>query len=202
MCRLESFERHGDSFHLSLSRTSYKIFLGTNLRNASLADQYGQKILANAIGLSTALISSDGFLMMGRRNASVAYYPSRVHPFAGALEPRDPLNIFDEVRRELHEELSLSENDFEQILCTGMAEDLSLRQPEMIFAAKSNRTRQQIESQLNYEEHRGVWVSGIDRQSIAVVLAGNEQFTPIARAAILLWGRLEFGDKWFDANRA
>jgi hypothetical protein len=202
MCRLESLESRGDQLHLQLSRTSYKIFMGTNLTHAELADQYGAGILANPIGLSAALISSDGFLLLGRRNANVAYYPSRVHPFAGALEPGEPLDVFEDVRRELREELSLEEDDVREIVCTGMANDLSLRQPEMIFAVRSNRDRRQIESQLDHEEHRGVWVSGIDRKSIEAALASNEQFTPVARAAILLWGRLEFGDEWFDANRA
>ena len=27
--------------------------------------------------------------MLGRRNASVAYYPGRVHPFSGSLEPQE-----------------------------------------------------------------------------------------------------------------
>jgi hypothetical protein len=200
MCRLESLESRGDSLHLQLSRTSYKIFMGTNLTHAELADQFGPGILANPIGLSAALISSDGFLMLGRRNANVAYYPSRVHPFAGALEPAEPLNIFDDVRRELREELSFEKDDVQKIACIGIANDLSLRQPEMIFAVRSNRDRQRIESQLDHEEHRGVWVSKVDCQSIEAALAGDEQFTPIARAAILLWGRLEFGDEWFETR--
>jgi hypothetical protein len=197
MCRLESFQENGDSLHLLLSRTSYKVFMGTNLSHAELADQYGPGILANPVGLSAALISSDGFLLLGRRNANVAYYPSRVHPFAGALEPADPLNIFDDVRRELREELSLGDADVSEIVCTGMASDLSLRQPEMIFAVRAKHDRARIESQLDREEHRGVWSCGIDRRSIEAALASDEQFTPIARAAILLWGRLEFGDEWF-----
>jgi hypothetical protein len=48
--------------------------------------------------VSPALLTADGFLMMGRRNASVAYYPNRVHPFAGALDPGDA-DMFAAVRR-------------------------------------------------------------------------------------------------------
>jgi hypothetical protein len=202
MCRLESFDTKNNSLHLALSRTNYKTFLGTNLMNGNLADQYGPEVLANPIGLSAALISSDGFLMLGRRNASVAYYPGRLHPFAGALEPREPLDIFADVRRELREELSLGEKDIEQIVCTGIAEDISLHQPEMIFAVKSTRTREEIELQLDAHEHTGIWTSEIHREAIEPALRSKEAFTPIAIAAILLWGRLEFGDKWFNANRA
>jgi hypothetical protein len=191
MCRLESLESRGDQLHLRLSHTSYKIFMGTNLSHSDLADQYGPGILANPIGLSAALISSDGFLLLGRRNANVAYYPSRVHPFAGALEPSERVDVFEEVRRELREELSLADADVREIVCTGMASDLSLRQPEMIFAMRSNRDRALIESQLDRED---------DRDSIETALTSDEQFTPIARAAILLWGRLEFWDEWFETH--
>ena len=64
--------------------------------------------------------------MLGRRNATVAYYPSRVHPFAGSLEPADDLDVFDDVFRESREELALGKGDIADIVCTGVAEDQSL----------------------------------------------------------------------------
>ncbi len=95
MCRLERWQA-GRTLELFVSRTSYKPFLGTNLTHATLADRYGAEVLANAVGLSIALATVDRWLMLGRRNGSVAYYPQRVHPFAGALEPADPLDVFAE----------------------------------------------------------------------------------------------------------
>ena len=101
--------------------------------NAALAEEFGDKVLANPIGVSTALETADGFLLMGRRNDSVAYYPNRVHPFAGALEPRDDLDVFDDVRRELHEELAMTPDSIADIACIGVAEDNNIRHPELIF---------------------------------------------------------------------
>ena len=157
MCRLESFEVQGSRLHLNLSRTSYKAFLGTNMHHPELAGQYGQAVLANPVGLSGLLISGDGHVMMGRRNDKVAYYPARVHPFAGALEPRENLDVFSEILREFDEELSLSESELSELVCIGIAEDQSLRQPELIFLARAKPTRDQIESRLDPTEHRGVW---------------------------------------------
>jgi hypothetical protein len=88
MCRLESWNAPSDKLHLVLSRTSYKAFFGTNMRNPQLADAHGRAVLANPVGVSPALLSSDNHLMLGRRNALVAYYPHKLHPFAGAIEPR------------------------------------------------------------------------------------------------------------------
>src|SRR5690349_12363656 len=86
MSRLERWTATPDRLELFLSTTSYKPFLGTNLYHPDLADTYGRDVLANPVGVSPALETADGFLLFGRRNASVAYYPNRIHPFAGALE--------------------------------------------------------------------------------------------------------------------
>src|SRR5438270_2948610 len=149
MVRLESWQTSGDQLQLTLSRTSYKPFLGTNLHHPELADRYGRSILANPVGVSPALETSDGWLMFGRRNASVAYYPQRVHPFAGALEPRDADDVFAAVYRELAEELNFTAADIAEARCAGIAEDRSIRQPELIFRVTSTRTREQIEATLD-----------------------------------------------------
>ncbi len=199
MCRLESFTAD-QSLKLVLSKTSYKPFFGTNLHNSHLADIYGQHVLANPVGVSPALVSSDGYLMLGRRNASVAYYPHKLHPFAGALEPRDDLDIFDEVRRELAEELSFTLADIANIRCSGFVEDISLRQPELILAVRSTRSRAQIESQVDRKEHGGSFAIPARRDAIESTLRDARHFTPVAIASLLLWGRLEFGDEWFRSR--
>lgn len=198
MCRLESMSAKAGRMDLLLSPASYKQFVGTNMGNPALADVYGQQVLANPVGLSTLLLSSDRYLLMGRRNASVAYYPSRVHPFAGCLEPADQLDVFADVRRELREELSLNDQDIAEMTCTGIARDISLRQPELILAATSTRTFTQIESQLDPHEHRGVFRIPATREAVEAALHSNEAFTPVGIAAILLWGRTQFGDDWFS----
>src|SRR2546423_316715 len=84
-----------------------------------LADRFGPQVLANPVGVSPALLTADNYLMMGRRNASVAYYPGRIHPFAGALDPQDS-DVFAAVRRELKEELAFEIQDVTEIFCTGI----------------------------------------------------------------------------------
>ena len=200
MVRLESWDA-GAELQLTLSRTSYKTFLGTNLYHADLADRYGPAVLANPVGVRTALETSDGWLMFGRRNASVAYYPNRIHPFAGALEPKDASDVFTAVRRELAEELSLGDADIEDIRCTGIAEDLSIRQSELIFRAKVNHTRAQIELHVDRTEHHESWAVQADRRSIDAALTDVSIHTPVAVAAILMWGRIAFGPAWFEAHR-
>lgn len=199
MCRLESWSAAPDCLALTLSETTYKRFLGTNLTHPELADRYGRQILANPVGVSPALLTADGFLMMGRRNASVAYYPNRIHPFAGALDPAD-VDPFAAVRRELNEELALTDADVPDIRCTGIAEDLSIRQPELIFLARTTRTRGQIEAALDGTEHHGSCALAADERSVEAALKrdqGDHGLTPVAVASLLLWGRAAIGAEWF-----
>ena len=199
ICRLESWDTSPDALRLKLSQTSYKPFLGTNLSHPELAEQYGRDVMANPVGVSPALHTADDFLLLGRRNASVAYYPNRIHPFAGALEPRDGGDLLAAVRRELHEELGLSLCDVSRVRCTGVAEDRALRQPELLFLAEVSLTRARLEAQVHADEHH-------DGVAIPATQAGIERaiqdplLTPVAIAALLLWGRLRFGDAWFGAR--
>jgi len=200
MCRLESWEASADSLQLQLSLTSYKPFLGTNLSHPEFAERFGRDVMANPVGVSPALHTADNFLLLGRRNDSVAYYPRRTHPFAGALEPKDGGDLFAAVRRELHEELALAASDIAEIRCTGVAEDTGLRQPELIFRVRSTLTRVQIESQVHDEEHGDSVAVPAEPDEVARVIRDPE-LTPVAVASVLLWGRIMFGNEWFQAHR-
>jgi 8-oxo-dGTP pyrophosphatase MutT (NUDIX family) len=197
MCRLERFTA-GKTLELELSPTSYRIFWGTNLNNSGLAKKYGRGSLANAVGLSCALESADGFLMLGQRNASVAYYPSRIHPFAGALEPAEKMDVFAEARRELKEELGLESEDIAGLACVAIIEDVSIAQPELIVSAKITRTRSQLENSLDQTEHDSLMAIEPIRHKVESSLS-DSAMTPVALGTILLWGREHFGADWFDA---
>lgn len=200
MCRLESFEvdESPPRLTLVLSPTSYKPFVGTNLHNAHLAERYGLGALANPVGLSCGLIAADGFLMMGRRNNRVAYYPDRVHPFAGALEPPAD-DVFGEVLRELREELHLLPQHISEMRCLGIAEDRALHQPELIFTARSTLPRAAIEARLSDEEHEVCVALSLEDKHLRYELADHARFTPVGLATVLLCGRALLGTPWFDA---
>lgn len=201
MCRLERWELTPGTgrLRLVLSNTSYKPFLGTNMTHPELADRFGPDVMANPVGVSPALETADGYLLLGRRNASVAYYPGRVHPFAGAVEPRDGGDGFAAVRRELREELSLQPDEITEVRCAALVREPALRQTEMIFRARVPVSRQRIIERLGREEHLGVYSvpatqSGIDEAT------ADPRLTPVAGAALLLWGRSRFGREWFDVR--
>lgn len=186
MCRLESFHTTDDRLDLTLSHTSYKQFLGTNMSHPEVADQFGQTSLARPVGLSSAVVCAGGELVLGRRNQSVAYYPNRIHPFAGALEPSENVDVFDEARRELAEEIALMPAQIVSMELCAVAEDQALRQPELIFLVHTSRQRTEMERNLDQAEHHGmVWIEP-NGQAAKAILA-SDHLTPIARATITLW---------------
>jgi hypothetical protein len=176
VCRFESCVPAGSGLVLSVSQTSYRIVVGTNFCNPQLASTHGPEFLANPLGVSAALRSRDGRLVLGRRNHSVAYYPDMLHPFAGSVEVRPRINLFDDVRRELDEEIGLGPQDISSIRFVGIAQDLTLLHPEAIFVVDSTCDAREILARVRNDEH----------SHARVIDAGGDlrEITPIGLAAI------------------
>jgi hypothetical protein len=188
MYRLESFDASPALLRLSVSSTSYKPFVGTNLFNPQLATQYGPGVLANPVGVSTLVHTADDFLMLGRRNTSVAYYPDRVHPFAGTIDPEDGDDPFVAAQRELKEELRLSGEHISGQRCVGLVEDNAILQPELIFVAGTTLSRDQIQQHVDCAEHSATWSTTTSRPAIDAALL-DPVLTPVAVAGLTLWSR-------------
>lgn len=195
MCRFEGYEVLGRRLVIRWSQTGYREFLGTNMTRPELPGDER----ANPVGVSTGLVSVDGWFMLGRRSGNVAYYPHRLHPFSGSLEPSADVNLFAEARRELHEELSLSDADVAEIALLGIVEDTKLNHPETILSARSTLSRAEVEARMDRHEHTACWACRDDPDALAAAAAEmREQLTPVALGAILLHGRQQFGDSWLQ----
>jgi 8-oxo-dGTP pyrophosphatase MutT (NUDIX family) len=201
MCRLERWDATPEALFLTLSPTTYKTFLGTNMANRQLADRHGKSILANPAGTCVALESADGQLVLGRRNAKVAYYPDRVHPVAGALEPDDDGDPFITARRELAEELHLRPEDVTDLVCLGILEDHRLRQPELAFCARTSRRLEDIRGALDRMEHEALIGIPISVTAVEEAIA-DPALTPVGVGSLMLWGRERFGDEWLADTHA
>ncbi len=187
MCRLESFDASSNQLKLTFSPTSYKPFVGTNLKNPHFADLYGLTVLANPLGASVALSTADGFLLFGRRGGRVAYYPNRIHPFAGCLEPTEADDVFAVVYRELTEEVNLQRSDLADVACLGIARDVSIRQAELVFSATTSLTRADVEARLDATEHDALWSVPLNDVALLDAAIRNPLLTPVAAATLTMW---------------
>lgn len=195
MCRMESWSAAPEALTIRLSQTSYRIFLGTNMTNPALPPAQQ----ANPVGISTALVSADRWLLLGRRSGNVAYYPHRVHPFAGSLEPANRPDVFDEARRELHEELSLARHEIDDLAVLGIVQDTRLNHPELILTAHATLARDQIIDRLDRHEHVACWSCQDEPHALAEAMLDDlAEFTPVAIGTTLLHGRDRFGPPWYE----
>lgn len=205
MCRLNRYRANADALQLELSPTSYRTFFGTNMQGPAQTAGFERHMLANALGMAAAVVSSDGWLLLGGRGERVAYHANRLHPFAGSVEPPDDgatsINVFAEIRRELNEELRLAPGDITTLRCAAVAMDETLRQPELIFIASARADRSSLEASLDADEHRGVYAISVNEAAMQDALS-DEQLTPVARGAVLMLGRQRFGAGWFDRAAA
>lgn len=183
LCRFERLTADDQHLHLDVSLCSYKQFFGTNGSHPEWAEAHGWGSLANAIGTSAALVSSDGWLVFGRRSTAVALYPGWAHPFGGILEPSDDLDLLAEMQRELHEEIGLAENDLSDLACIGLVRDPRLLQPELIYLARAKLTRHELESRLDLDEHSACWSVRAEPEAIALALR-HELLTPVTRLVL------------------
>jgi hypothetical protein len=185
------------------------------MTNPHFAQQFGAGVMANPLGVSPILLTADNWLLLGRRNDSVAYYPGRIHPFAGCLEPADAAgagaaapNVFAAVRRELDEELALASSGIEEIRCVSLVQDQKLLQSELMFHVRLSLPRAQVEAQLDEGEHRGIFATPATADAVEPIirargeLPGQPAMTPVAVASLLLWGRRALGDAWFSRTSA
>jgi 8-oxo-dGTP pyrophosphatase MutT (NUDIX family) len=205
LCRLEEATVDARGLHLRMSPTSYRVFMATNGRHPQWADDYGPQVMANPVGTSVALRSADGILVCGRRSQRVALYPGFAHPFGGTMEPTTdgtPLDVLGEMRRELQEEAGITRADLANLRVITLIENRHLRQPELVYAARSTLTSDEIAARLDAQEHTACWLLADERDAIEAVLHGTESITPVLAGMLLAWGWRRFGDTWLDAHLA
>ena len=210
--RLARYLRHcidDGTLAVDVGATDYAAFLGTNYYNAHRAAEFGWENYANPLGTSATLITSDGWLLYGRRSRRVACHAGYVHTFGGGLEaaevePGSRCDVFASVLRELWEELSLTADEVERMACVGLIRDAALRQPELIFDVHVRTTRGQLEERLNASpsahEHDAI-VALRDEPGAAVpFILAHRPIAPVAVGAICLHGLRRFGTAWYEAT--
>lgn len=89
LCRVINLEVQQSILQMTLGKVSYKEFVGTNLTNAQLRYVHGPDVLANPLGVSAAVVTSDGYVLMGRRSQTVYDAAGLIHPIGGTVEPAD-----------------------------------------------------------------------------------------------------------------
>ena len=206
---LARYLRHAnrnDCLTLDVGPTDYRAFVGTNLYNNHRLPEFGWDRFANPVGTTGLLISSDGMLVLGRRNQRVAFHGGYLHTIGGSLEAIDragegAMDGFAGVRRELEEEVGVTESDLLGIECVGLARDTQIHQPELLFEARVGVAAAALADRLDaddpHQEHTRLEFCPDRPDAIIEFLNRSKPVAPVATASLLLHGRLAWGESWY-----
>lgn len=209
LCRLLEFQADQKQLLLTLGPTNFKHFLGTNLTQAPMRYVHGPEVLANPLGVAAAVITDDHFLLMGRRSNSVQFYPQRVHPVSGMVEPpadgRFP-DPFAAMLHELHGEVGITAEMVAAITCMGLVRDKSIVQPELVFDIKLKvdaQTIREVSSRAAdaHEHQELILVLDFPASVIMFIEKNLELLTPVGLSTLLLHGLRKWGSGWFTSAR-
>jgi 8-oxo-dGTP pyrophosphatase MutT (NUDIX family) len=195
--------------HLELGPTCYRDFLGTNLHNTATVLRIGEDHLSNPVGISSTVMTRDGFLVFGRRGSRVAFHAGHLHTFGGLLEPSDRdadgrLDVFAAAVRELCEELRVSGDEIAEVVVAGLVRDRMILQPELLFEATLTLTRAALTARFDPaspdQEHTGWEIVHDEPEAIVPFLRRSVPVAPVAAAAMLLHGRHCWGRDWYEQS--
>jgi hypothetical protein len=209
LLRLVEHRCEGGVLALTVGPTSFREFVGTNLTHAYLRHVHGPEALSDALGVSAAVRTADGFIVLGRRSQRVAAFAGRLHPIGGMLEPGPPdaplTHPADAIGRELDEELGVAREEIVENVCIGMVRDRHIVQPELIFdvrvAADMSRLRRHRPAPRHDEHSELVPVRDHPTCVATFMQRSYGDLTPVAQAALLLHGLQQWGSGWFAATR-
>ncbi len=209
LIRLIAARATPEQLHLELGPTCYRDFLGTNLHNAGTVSPLGERYLADPLGISSVVTTSDGFLVLGRRGTRVAFHAGHLHTFGGLLEPSDRdadgrFDVFGAAIRELVEELAARKEEIAEFMIVGLVRDRTILQPELLFEATLTLTRSQLQARFDpnapEQEHTGLEWMHDEPEALITFLRRAKPIAPVAAAALLLHGRQAWGTDWYEQS--
>ncbi len=137
--------------------TTYKSYIGTNIRNLSEIKDNNE--LANCIAACVVVETADNKLIIGMRSHKVAESRGIWHFCGGNMEPHHD-SPYTTIRNELVEELNVEKDDIDTLICTGMGRSFSNMKPEFLFYCSLKHTEdefaEKMKKAIEYHEHTEV----------------------------------------------
>ncbi len=210
LVRVVNSKIHESLLELTLSETTYREFLGTNLHNPNLVRAEDNNCFADAMGTSMLVKTKDGHLALGRRSENVAYHAGLIHPFGGMLETTDrkadgSFDLSGSILRELLEEVGVKQSEVKHLTILGIVRDRHIHQPEMLFEGQVELNRVELEARFlnarDHSEHSHLEFVPDHPAVILRFLNETNELTPVAQAMLTLHSRINRGEDWDETLR-
>ena len=177
---------------VTVQPTDFRTFLASNLVHP---ERFAPAERADAMGVSAVIRASDQQLVLGQRSQKVAYNRGKVHTIGGVLDwirpagpadqPADGTWLFDQLLKELFEELALLPEQIQAVTAMALARDKRVWQPELLCVAQVAITADELAANLRRsgeDEHVGLWTCRDTPEAIAEAMTnqGGTGFQPVS----------------------
>ncbi len=193
-------DKHG-VLQFELGLTGYKEYQGTNVWRPQWALASPKEKMANPLPISVVAVSSDEKVLIQVRSSIAGDDKGKWHVTpCGNTHP--PHSLEDAVLMELSEELAVnSEEIVGPIMVTGVMVDKNLTKPEITLLLHMKPFGEDIlsRSAVDSWEYERLEPLSWDSDVVGDWLLKNERScVPPGHAALMLGGRVEFGDTWME----
>lgn len=194
--RLECWQAEQHRLQLDLGWTSYKELLYSNRFGREITAQFGEACLSRALGISAVLLSSGWQVILIQRSEAVGEFPGKLDVLGGHIDPQEHAvagvpDPFVAIRAEISEEVGLDLGVNDSLVCLGLIETRATQKPELIFAARTGRSAEQILQRSRIDpcsELTRVFAVAGSPESLADFLLQNQQrLSPSAYGALWLF---------------
>ena len=127
-----SLSQEDQSLIFTVNHTDFGEYLLTDVTHPEWFTKFGGSIMAHPLSISAVTITSDNFILLGRRSQSVLDQPDMIQTLPGGfIHPPD--TVSDSVEKELFEELLIKKEEISQLLAIGFARILKSGKPELLL---------------------------------------------------------------------
>ena len=157
--------------------------------------------MANPLALSAVTVTNDGIIILQSRSQNVAEYSNRWHVTpSGHAHP--PQTLASALKTELWEELAVKPDEIKgEIIVTGLIVNRENGKPELTLLMRLNipaadALKRSAQDRWEYERLQTVtWESYTIKDWLQ---HNSNSCVPPGHAALVLAGRVDFGDDWKD----
>lgn len=196
--------------HLVLGNTSYKEYVTT--REPDFASGHSRPELSNALGVCSVVETSDGYILLDRREGVDAYV-GRYHVIGGFFErDLDSTSMSDmaattaqpdpfaAITREIREETGIQSADIREQYCLGAVYDLTLPHCELCFLTRLNISLQEVHTRVPEEDEiKQLHTLHVTMESLReFIITHHGNISPTGEPNLLMYGVVKFGEGWLD----
>jgi 8-oxo-dGTP pyrophosphatase MutT (NUDIX family) len=198
--RMLGFGLEQGRLQLELGRTDYAEYLLTNVEHPEWREEKGDRVMSDALAVCAVLVTEDGRVPWGRRSRRIIESRSSFHLLPSG-HPEPPRSVVEGLFDELEEETGVRPEEIREVRCTGLVSSTRTGKSELTFLMSTSVAYAEI-----FERERaGAWefeecypLPWNASSARSWLVEHRDDAVPPGHAAILLGGRLAFGEAWFQ----